>query len=194
MHSLRFDAHGDVVGGGPDHLDVDAGSWTDVFVAHVRGIPEFAHSDLFDRYVDEVVAALKTNREKLDGAPAVLVHNDPHEGNCRYYNEAGVGLLDWETGHVGDPAHDLYRVLEQRFGYVRPEGPARLIDALHEGYRGQAGELPDGFADRTRVYEVERVLAAAALIDIKARSRDESRQDLVDWVEARMERRLDAIQ
>lgn len=193
VHSLRFDAHGDVVGGGSDHLDVDTGSWTDVFVGHVRGIPEFAHSDVYDRHVDDVVAALKANREKLDAAPAVLVHNDPNEGNCRCYHEDGVGLIDWETAHVGDPARDLFRVLEQRFGYVRPEGPAHLIDALHEGYRDQAGKLPDGFAERTRVYELERVLAAAALIDIKAKSLDESRQSLVDWVETEMARRLEAV-
>ena len=193
VHSRRFDAHGEITGGGADGLDVDSGSWTAVFVEQVREIREMAHSNQFNRYVDDVVAAIKANRTVLDAAPATLVHIDPNGANC-YYSEAGVRLLDWEHAHIGDPARDLHRVLEQQFGLCRPEDPDHQVAALHEGYREQAGGLPDGFTDRVAVYEVVRLLGASAFFEGYADSFDESQVEFAEWMDAEMERRLDAIQ
>lgn len=192
VHAQRFNAHGDITGGSADRLNVDSGSWTDVFVEHVHGIREFAHSNRFDRYVDDVIAGIKANRAILNAAPATLVHDDPNGANC-YYSEPDVGLLDWEHAHIGDPARDLHRVLEQQFGLFRPEDPDHQVTALHEGYREQAGGLPEGFAERVAVYEVVRLLGASAFFDSKVGSTDESREELADWMDAEMERRLAAI-
>ena len=68
VHSRRFDAHGEITGGGADGLNVASGSWTAVFVEQVREIREMAHSNRFDQYVDDVVAAIKANRIVLDAA------------------------------------------------------------------------------------------------------------------------------
>lgn len=192
LHAEEFDAHGEITGGSTDHLEIDSGSWTAVFVEQVRGIREFARSNRFDRYLDDVIAAIEANREVLDAAPAALVHTDPNDHNC-YYGERGVGFLDWEYAHVGDPARDLHRVLEQQFGYFRPADPDRLVAALHEGYREQAGQLPDGFPERRPIYEVVRLLAAAAFFESKVDAAEESRTELADWMDAEMERRLDAV-
>lgn len=192
LHELRFDAHGEITGGGADGLAVHEKPWTDVFLDQIDVIGEMAHSDRYDRYVDDVVAAVDANRETLDAAPATLVHNDPHGSNA-YRSEAGVGLLDWEFAHVGDPARGLHRVREQEFGLFRPDEPAHELDALREGYRERAGSLPEGHADRVPIYEVVRLLGASAFFEEKAASVDESRETVGAWMDAEMERRLAAI-
>lgn len=192
IHARRFDSHGTITGGGADGLDVDSATWTTVFVEHVHRIREMAQSDRFDRYLDDVIEAIEENREVLDAAPATLVHNDPHGSNC-HVSEAGVGMLDWEFAHVGDPARDLYRVLEQQFGLFRPNDPDHQVTALHEGYRERAGSLPDGFAERVAIYDVVRLLSASAFFESKADSVDESREDVAAWMDAEMDRRLATI-
>ncbi|WP_436927946.1 phosphotransferase family protein [Halosimplex amylolyticum] len=192
LHATRFESHGEITGGGSDGLDVDSATWTDVLVGQIDVIEEMAQSDRFDRYVDDVVAALEANRDVLDAAPATLVHNDPHSSNA-YYHEGRVGLLDWEFAHVGDPVRGLHRVREQEFGLFRPDEPDHQLQALHEGYRERAGSLPDGFDERVPVYEVVRLLGAAAFFDAKAEAAAESRDDVADWLDAEMGRRIDAI-
>lgn len=192
LHAERFDAHGEVTGGSGDHLEVEADAWTAMMVEHVHSIREFGNDDRFERYVDDVLDAVEANREVLDAAPAALVHNDPHGGNC-YYDEDGVGFLDWEYAHVGDPARDLHRTLEQQFGLFRPEDPDHQVAALHEGYRARDGTLPDGFAERIPIYEVVRLLGASAFFEGKLETVEEPRAELGDWMDTEMERRLAEI-
>ncbi|QPV64382.1 phosphotransferase [Halosimplex litoreum] len=193
LHDRRFDAHGEITGGGTDGLAVDEKPWIDVFLGGIETIREMAHSERFERYVDDVVAAVEANRETLDAAPATLVHNDPHSANA-YRSEAGVGLLDWEFARVGDPARGLHRVREQEFGLFRPDEPDHQLDALREGYRERAGDLPDGYRDRVPIYEAVRLLGASAFFEEKAESADEPPREVAEWMDAEMERRLDAIQ
>lgn len=192
VHARRFDSHGEITGWDEDGLDVDPSSWTTMFVEQVRGIREFGGDERFERYVDDVIAAIEANRETLDAAPPALVHNDPNGANC-HYTESGVGLLDWEFAHVGDPARDLHRTLEQNYGLFRPDDPDHEVAGLHEGYRERAGSLPGGFAERVPIYEAVRLLSAAAFFDSNVESCEDSRAEVAEWMDAEMERRLEAI-
>ena len=192
VHALRFEAHGHVVGGGADGLDLETGPWTDVLIERIEDARALAASDRFDHHFDEVIAAVEANREQVDDAPAALVHGDPAQPNC-FRTDDGVGLLDWEIAHVGDPARDLHRARDQQLGGFRDDGPERLVTALYDGYRENAGGLPEGFEDRRSVYEAVRFLGTSGHFEKYVDYLDESAEELAAWVRAEMERRLAEI-
>ncbi len=189
VHALRFANHGHVVGGGADGLELDAGSWTDVLVDTIARKRDLAPSERFGHHFDEVIAAVEANRALLDDAPAALLHGDPAQPNC-FRGDDGVGFLDWEIAHVGDPARDVYRARDQQFDSLQSEGPERVVSAFHDGYRERAGGLPDGFAERRPIYEAVRLLGTSGFFERMAAFVDEPREELADWLGAEMERRL----
>ncbi|WP_435359336.1 phosphotransferase family protein [Haloarchaeobius sp. DFWS5] len=192
VHELRFDAHGHVVGGGASGIDLDTKSWTDVLVDTIGEMQTRAPSDRFDHHFDEVAAAIETNRDLLDDTPAVLLHGDPAMPNC-FQTDAGVGFLDWEISHVGDPARDVYRTQDQQFTESSTDDPERMTTAFYDGYRARAGGLPDGYEARTPIYDAVRLLAYSGHFENYVEYLDESREELADWVTAEMARRLDRI-
>lgn len=191
VHGRRFDAHGRVTGGRSEGLAIDTAPWTDVLVDRVERMRRLSPDDCMDHHFDAVAHAVEENRDLLDGAPAALVHGDPAQPNCVY--DDGVGFLDWELAHVGDPARDLYRTRDQQFGSLRGEDPADLVVALHDGYRAQAGELPTGLEIRRPVYRAVRLLGVSGYVERTASSYDEPTEELADWLEAEMDRRLAAL-
>jgi aminoglycoside phosphotransferase (APT) family kinase protein len=192
VHAARFDEHGHVTGGGADGLELDTAPWTDVLVDTVERTRALASDDRFDHHFDEVIAAVEANRALLDDAPAALVHGDPAQPNC-VRTADGVGFLDWEIAHVGDPAREVYRARDQQFDPPRGRAPRRVVDAFHDGYRERAGGLPDGYHDRRPVYEAVRFLGVSGFFDKYVEFVDESRGELADWVEAEMDRRLSVL-
>lgn len=192
VHAARFDEHGHVTGGGADGLELDTAPWTDVLVDTVEAARALASDDRFDHHYDDVISAVEANRALLDDAPAALLHGDPAQPNC-VRGLDGVGLLDWEIAHVGDPARDLHRARDQQFDPLRGDAPDRIIESFHDGYRERAGGLPARFDDRRPVYEAVRFLGVSGYVDKYAEFVDEPPEELADWVEAEMERRLAAL-
>jgi hypothetical protein len=203
------DAHGHVVGGDADGLDLDAGSWTDVLVERVERMRAIAGEGRFDHHFDEVIAAVEAERDLLDDAPAALVHGDPAHPNCIHRRErvegdggadrdgvgdaVPVGFLDWEIAHVGDPARELRRTCRLQFGPLLSRGSDRLVAALHEGYRDRAGSLPAGFEARRPVYDAVSFLGASGFFEKWEHRFDEPTEELAERVQSRMEARLAEI-
>lgn len=192
VHDRRFDAHGHVVGGGADGLELETAAWTDVLVDTVEELRELAPCTRFAHYFDAVVEAVEANRAVLDEAPAALLHGDPAQPNCVRV-DGDVGFLDWEIAHVGDPVRDVYRARDQQFAGLRDAGPERLVTAFHDGYREVAGGLPAGYATRRPVYEPIRLLGVAGYFERTAEFVDEDAETLAAWLREEMAQRLDAL-
>lgn len=192
LHDHRFDAHGHVVGGGADGLDVETAPWTDVLVDRVEWMHTIAPAERFGYYYDEVADALEANRSLLDGAPAALLHGDPAMPNC-FPMDSRVGFVDWELAHVGDPARELHRTRSLVFGDADGETPDGVVDALHDGYRQHAGSLPDGYEDRATVYAAVRYLGRVGFYEKWVDFADEDPEALAERFQTEMERRLEAI-
>ncbi|WP_435159514.1 phosphotransferase family protein [Haladaptatus sp. DFWS20] len=192
VHSLRFKNHGHIVGGNGDSLELETGPWTDVLIDTIGHMRTLASSDRFDHYFDDVVSAVETNRELLDDASAALLHGDLAQPNC-FVTEDKIGFLDWEIAHVGDPVRDIYRAQNLQFGSLRADAPEEIVSAFYDGYRERAGEFQQGFQTRRPIYAAVRFLAHLGVYDKWADFLDEPREELADWMETEMERRLDEI-
>lgn len=139
-----------------------------------------------------MVAAVRANADALDRAPAALVHGDPAMPNV-FRSETGIGLIDWELAHVGDPARELHRVEDRLTDADDVADGDRLVTAFREGYRRRAGALPDGHAARAPVYDAVRLLGTAGFFDKHVEHVDASPAEAADRFEREMERRLDAV-
>ncbi|WP_281193792.1 phosphotransferase family protein [Halorubrum sp. F4] len=227
LHAERFESHGEIVGrggrvgvgeavdGGSDDvvpgLDVETASWTDTLLATIERTREIGTTDRLARHFDAAIDCVESNRERLDGAPAALLHGDVAPPNA-FLSEEGrtggvagdgtedgagddscVGLLDWELSHVGDPARDLVRARDQLCNGFDYEGPERFGEAVYAGYRDRAGGLPEGFADRRPIYRVVRVLGRSGFLDQWVTYLDEPMTDLVERIDAELETRLAAV-
>ena len=192
INSQQFEQHGHVVGGSADGLTLDTGSWTDILSEGIDEMREIASSDRFEHYYDEVIAAVKANRERLDDAPATLVHNDPSMPNI-FRSETTLGFVDWELAHVGDPAHELHRARDQLLASRDPEDDEQLVGALHDGYQRRAGSLPPGFEERAPVYDAVRFLGTVGFFDKSVLDVEGSAAEYATWVEAEMDRRLNKL-
>lgn len=204
VHQNRFEDHGHITGGDADGLELETGSWTDILVERIETMRAIAGDGRFDHHFDEVIAAVRDNRDLLDDAPAALVHGDPAHPNCIHSEpaadgepdtdgEARVGFLDWEISHVGDPARELRRARRQQTESLLGDGPDRLVTALHDGYRDRAGALPDGFEARQPVYDAVTFLGTSGFFEKWAPDADDSTEELADRVRSEMERRLAEI-
>ncbi|WP_255169494.1 phosphotransferase family protein [Natrononativus amylolyticus] len=192
VHGHRFEDHGQVAGGGSDGLELETAPWTDVLVETVEEMRAIASCSRFDDHFDRVIAAVESNRGRLEAAPAALLHGDPARPNC-VRRGSEIGLLDWELAHVGDPARDLVRVRDQQLDSLRERASDQLVGALHAGYRAEAGSLPAGFEDRRPIYEAVRLLGVSGFFDKVVAFVDEPTDELESWLEAELDRRLEAL-
>ncbi|WP_226481427.1 MULTISPECIES: phosphotransferase family protein [Natrialbaceae] len=193
VHSQKFDHHGHIVDGDADGFVVDTGSWTTILVERIEMMRELASADRFEHYFDEVVEAVNTNHERLDLAPATLVHGDPAMPNiCR--SETTFGFIDWEIAHIGDPARELHKAQKRLLESVDRGDDEQLVRALHEGYRQRAGSLPAGLDDRAPIYDAVLFLGTAGYFDKVVDSSDDSPEEVARWIETEMTERLTAIQ
>ncbi|WP_231184835.1 phosphotransferase [Haladaptatus sp. DYF46] len=192
IHSLRFENHAHIVGGDADGLELEAGPWTDVLAERVTEMREIASSDRFDHRFDDVLEAVEANRDLLDESPAALVHGDPAQPNC-FHGEDGIGFLDWEIAHIGDPVRDIERTRNLQIDSLRGDGPEEIVAAFYDGYRERAGGLPDGFEERRRVYDAVRLFGHTGVFDEYVSFLDVPPDELADWMETEMNRRLAVI-
>jgi hypothetical protein len=65
-----------------------------------------------------------------------------------------------------------------------------VVDAFFAGYRAVAGSLPAGFDERLPVYRAVRHLGWSGYFENYLQFLDESPEELADWIEDEMERRL----
>ena len=191
VHARRFERAGHVVGGDATALDLDTGSWTDVLADRIEWYREYSPADRFDHHFDAVLASVEEHRDLLDDAPAALLHGDTAKPNC-FRGERGMGFLDWEIAHVGDPVRDVNRA-RGYLGGLRGDGPAEIVDGFFAGYRAEAGGLPDGYDERLPVYRAVRQLSWSGFFENYLQFVDESPGELAEWVENEMDRRLAAI-
>lgn len=179
--------------GDADGLVLDTGSWTTILVERFEMMREIASSDRFEHYYDEVIKGIETNQERLDLAPATLVHGDPAMPNI-FRSETMLGFVDWEIAHIGDPARELHRAQNQLLESRNLGDDEQLVTALHDGYRQRAGSLPAGLDDRAPIYDAVRFLGTAGFLDKVVEFSDESPEEVATWIEAEMTKRLTAIQ
>lgn len=189
LHERQFDRHGHVVGGGAEGLDLDAAPWTDVLVDTVADLRRFPDTDDFVDVFEDAIAAIEANRDLLASAPAALLHGDVAMPNC-VLTDDGVGFVDWETSHVGDPVRDVCRAAFHGRGTGPGEDAEWVVDAIHAGYRERAGSLPDGFEDRKPVYDAVHLLLFVTHFEKMAEHHGEPPDDLAAWVREEAERRL----
>ena len=193
VNSQEFERHSHIVSGDADGLVLDTGSWTTILVERIEMMREIASSDRFEHYYDEVIKGIKTNQERLDLAPATLVHGDPAMPNI-FRSETMLGSVDWEIAHIGDPARELHRAQNQLLESRNLGDDEQLVTALHDGYRQRAGSLPAGLDDRAPIYDAVRFLGTAGFFDKVVEFSDESPEEVATWIEAEMTKRLTAIQ
>ena len=192
VNSLEFDQHAEITGYGADGLVLNTGLYTEVLVKRINETRSRASSDRFDSYFDKVITAVMENQERLNGAPATLIHSDPAMPNI-FRSETTLGFIDWELAHIGDPARELHRAQGQLIESRDFEGKEQLRGALRDGYRQVTGRLPPGLEERTPIYDAVRFLGTAGFFDKVVKSKDESADEYASWVEAEFDRRLDEI-
>lgn len=205
LHEARFDGHGHVVGGGARGIERDAAPWSTVLLDTIAFTREQAGDGRFVDYFDDVVAVVERDRERLNEAPAALLHGDPARPNAFVREptadggpgdgpatDATVGLLDFELAHVGDPVRELQRGKRQFVASQFDPGTDAHVDAFYDGYRERAGGLPAGFDERYRLYDAVAYLGVAGFFETWADAVDEPTEELAAEVRSEMERRLDA--
>jgi len=192
LHGERFDAHGRIVGGGADGLTVETGSWTDVLIQQIEQQREIAPAERFPACFDAVIDAVESNRERLDEAPAALLHGDPAHSNG-FLAGGRAGLLDWEISHVGDPARELHRARRQLLGSQYFDAADWLDTVLLDAYRRTAGSLPDGFEARQDIYEAVGYLGRTGFFSKWAPDADRPDDELATELQAEMEKRLASV-
>jgi len=192
LHRVEFDTHGRITGGDAEGFDVDAGEWPDQLLGSVRYVRELATTDRFDDHFEAALDLIEAERERLTGAPAVLVHGDVTRRNC-VRRADGIGLIDWEDAHAGDPVRELRRTQRQSLEPLGEDPAESVVAALREGYRDRAGGLPDGYEDRAPVYAVVSFLDVSGFFDTWAPDHERPTDELAAWVEREMERRLAAV-
>ncbi|GGN93867.1 phosphotransferase family protein [Haloarcula pellucida] len=193
VNSQEFDQHSHIMDGGADGLILETGSWTTILVERIERMREIASSDRFEKYYDEVIEAVEANHERLNLAPATLVHGDPAMPNI-FRSETTLGFVDWEITHIGDPARELHRARSQLLESRDLGNDDQLVTALYGGYRQRAGSLPDGLDDRKPIYDAVRFLGTAGFFDKVVEFSDDSPEEVATWIEAEMNERLTAIQ
>lgn len=192
VHEHRFERHGTIVGGGAAGLDVDREPWTDVLVDQTAWLRDVSPSERYDDHFDRVATMLRENADRLDPAPAALLHGDPSRPNV-FLTDGGVGLLDWEQAVVGDPVRELVRVRDQQLGPVRGTADPDKLAAFHDGYRSMAGSLPPGYEDRRPVYEAVRLLGVSGYFERTAAFVGTDEGEFASWLEDEVDERLRAV-
>lgn len=190
VHDRRFERAGHIIGGDATGLDLATAPWTDVLVDRVEWYREYSPSDRFDRHFDAVVECVEANRDLLDDAPIALLHGDTARPNC-FRGDDAIGFLDWEIAYVGDPARDVNRAR----GYLdgpRGDGPEAVVEGFLAGYREVAGDLPDGYGERLPVYRAVRQLSWSGFFENYLGFIEESPDELAEWVDREMDRRIAA--
>lgn len=192
LHGERFEAHGRILGGGADGLTLETGSWTDVLIGQIEQQREIAPAERFPEQYDAVIDAVDADRDRLDEAPAALLHGDPAHPNG-FLTDGRAGLLDWEISHIGDPARELHRARRQLLGSQYFDVADRLETVFLDAYRETAGSLPAGFEQRQDIYEVVGYLGRTGFFSKWAPDADRPEDELAAEVEAEMERRLENV-
>ena len=144
-----------------------AATWGDRELAEQLGDRSLFDALRIDPYYRAVAAgdaALRPHIERLIDSVAShnlsLVHADFSPKNLLVWNEDGTAklmLIDFETGHFGDPAFDLgffttHLVLKRYFMRARDGEFGRLVDVFWAAYR----PVVETVADATEMADLER--------------------------------------
>lgn len=195
VSAARFDDHGRITGGDGDHLDYEPGEWSEVLADAIEcKATQVQCPNRFDDVPGRVADLLRDNDDVLTGVTSALVHQDVRPENV-YRNER-PGVIDWEWTLVGDPGLGLCwgeeRVADR--ADVSEGDRERLREAVRNGYRGRAGELPSGLDRRRPFYRVVTFLPKLYTFDRWAPDAPESTRDLADWVRSELDDRIAAAE
>ena len=195
ISAARFDDHGWITGGNGEHLDCESAGWSEVLADAIeRKATQVQYPDRFNDVPGRVGDLLRDNSDVLAGATAALVHHDTRPENV-YRNER-PGVIDWEWTLVGDPGLGLCWGEEWVADRADVSEGNRecLRDAVRNGYRGHAGELPRGLDRRRPFYRVVTFLPKLQTFDLWVSDAPEPTQDLADWVRSELDDRIAAVE
>lgn len=207
LHAARFDRAGAVVGGDADRLELDHDPWPTVLregIVGAHSVPD-RFEDLPERAADLVRSRADDLRLAASGGahgPAAVVHDDLHAENV--FDGDRPGVIDFESGTVGDPGFDLART-EDLCVDGRPglsEAERRTVrTAFRDGYRAGASAhgvpvasdgLPHRFGERRPVYRAVAFLRTAVTFERWAVEAPEPVDELAAWVREEFDRRVEA--
>lgn len=104
------------------------------------------HDTAPSRMVEQIIAWLDANAERVATAPRTLVHGDFGFHNSLVDGDNLSVILDWELVHLGNPAYDL--------GYLRHSVTDNAVwERFMAHYRKGGGpEIPSDFVDYYTMY------------------------------------------
>jgi aminoglycoside phosphotransferase (APT) family kinase protein len=214
LHAAGLDRAGAVRGGDASGLDLAERPWSTLLREQVvephgvsdrfAGLPERAGDLLRER----------STALELDEGAATVVHDDLHAQNVfdaggertdasrNGAPEPDLGVIDFESGLVGDPGFDLARTED-----LAIDGRPELTDAEREearaalrvGYRTAAAAhglsvppagLPPGFEAHRDTYRVVTFLLTAVSFERWAPAAPAPVDELAAWVHEEFDRRL----
>lgn len=191
VSQAHFTEPGWIVGGDQTDLDLETGRWSAVLAdALERRAEEIPYSDRFSDVPERVATLIREKHAILDRAPAALIHAVVRTTNL--FLNGIPGLIDWEWTLVGDPGLMLCwaegRIIEQ--ADVPDNHRETLREAVRDGYRKVAGELPAGFERRLPLYRVITFLPKLQTFHLWAPDAPEPVNELATWVEDELETRI----
>lgn len=187
----RFDAHGWITGGGRERLTRETDDWSQVLADAIkRQAAEIPYPDRFVDVPDRVAALLRRASDILDGATPALLHQDIRPGNV--LRDGQPGVIDWEWVLVGDPGLGLCwgEAWVAERAAIASSDRDRLREAVRDGFRTHAGDLPEGYERRRPFYRVVTFLPKPKTFDRWAPSAQESTADLAAWVRDELDDRI----
>lgn len=190
VHNVEFDTPGRIVGGDSTGLELTDETWTETLCKTIEWRAEDWFADRFEDIPERLVEVLRDAAPLLDDVDATLLHGDCSRINIHLHPN---GLLDWERALVGDPAFDLVDTYGHLIDQVDVEESERdpLKNALYEGYRERAGDLPSGLAEREPLYQAVAYLLVPQTFEDWSANVDRPNNELAEDIRAEFDSRLD---
>lgn len=196
VHEARFERPGVITGGDADGLDLTERTWRETLCATVERRASNWFADRFADVPDRLVETIRDCNPTLEGTTPTLLHGDPSRINLHLDPN---GLLDWERALVGDPAFGLIEAtfhLVEQHDVEEADRPA-LTEALYDGYRERAGDLPAGLDRYRPLYRaVSHLLVPQTFEDWASRAeppKDELAANVREEFDTRLSRAREAL-
>lgn len=178
---ITFDSFGQFNYSESDGLEIQEGSWPDVFMQIMeKQLSEVSH-DAFDDLVPIIREILEDNLHLLEGNfQPVMVHQDYGPRNIMVDEGSISGIIDWERAISGHKEYDLFkaerRFIDDRFNSreVREE----LRPVLFEGYL-EENALSSGWRERRKLYRYCYNIESIWTFHIWESTLDEEKKDQV---------------
>lgn len=177
VHEARFERPGAIQGGGGESLVLETSTWTEMLCATIDWRASNWFADRFSDMPEKLIETVREVGPTIEDTVPTLLHGDPSRINVHLDPD---GLIDWERALVGDPA---FGVIEAEFHHVgQPDVDDAekddLKEALRDGYRDRAGEIPLGVDRYASLYRAIAYLLVPQTFDDWASSADQPKDEL----------------